>query len=127
MYVDTSAVGRVLLGEPDAPAVLRDLAGFDQHVASRLLRIELRRLALHEDALEAADRLLDGVALIPLDDSILTSSETLAPATVATLDEIHLATALKLAAAGVLDTVMTYDRRLADGAAHHGLHVLAPA
>ena len=127
VYVDTSAVGRVLLGEPDAAAVLRDLAAFDQHVASRLLRIELRRLALREDALEAADRLLDGVALIPLDDPILTSSETLAPATVATLDAIHLATALRLAAVGVLDTVMTYDRRLADGAAHHGLRVLAPS
>jgi uncharacterized protein len=127
VYVDTSAVGRVLLGEPDAPAVLRDLAGFDQHVASRLLRIELRRLALREDALEAADRLLDGLALIPLDDAILASSETLAPATVATLDAIHLATAVRLAAAGVLDTVMTYDRRLADGAAHHGLQVVAPA
>ena len=127
MYVDTSAVGRVLLGEPDAPAVLRDLAGFDQHVASRLLRIELRRLALREDALEAADRLLDGVALIPLDDAILASSETLPPATVATLDAIHLATALRVATAGVLDTVMTYDRRLAEGAAHHGLQVLAPA
>lgn len=127
MYVDTSAVGRVLLGEPDAPAVLRDLADFDQHVASRLLRIELRRLALREDALQAADRLLDGVALIPLDDAILASSETLPPATVATLDAIHLATALRLATAGVLDTVMTYDRRLADGAAHHGLRVLAPA
>jgi len=127
VYVDTSAVGRVLLGEPDAPAVLRELAGFDQHVASRLLRIELRRLALREDALEAADRLLDGVALLPLDDPILASSETLPPTTVATLDAIHLATALRLAAAGVLDTVMTYDRRLADGAAHHGLRVLAPA
>jgi len=127
VYVDTSAVGRVLLGEPDAPAVLRDLAGFDQHVASRLLRIELRRLALREDAVEAADRLLDGVALIPLDDAILASSETLPPATVATLDAIHLATALRLATAGVLDTVMTYDRRLADGATHHGLRVLTPA
>jgi len=125
--VDTSAVGRVLLGEPDAPAVLRELAGFDQHVASRLLRIELRRLALREDALEAADRLLRGVALIPLNDAILTASETLPPATVATLDAIHLATAVRLAAAGVLDTVMTYDRRLADGAVHHGLRILAPA
>jgi predicted nucleic acid-binding protein len=127
VYVDTSAVGRVLLGEPDAPAVLRDLAGFDQHVASRLLRIELRRLALREDALEGANRLLDGIALIPLDDAVLASSETLPPATVATLDAIHLATAVRLAAAGVLDAVMTYDRRLAGGAAHHGLRVLAPA
>jgi predicted nucleic acid-binding protein len=127
VYLDTSAVGRVLLGEPDAAAVLRDLAGFDQHVASQLLRIELRRLALREDALEAADRLLGGVALIPLDDAVLASSETLPPTTVPTLDAIHLATAVRLAAAGVLDTVMTYDRRLAVGAAHHGLRVLAPA
>jgi len=127
VYVDTSAVGRVLLGEPDAPAVLRDLAGFDQHVASRLLRIELRRLALREDAVAAANQLLSGVALMPMDDAILTASETLPPATVATLDAIHLATALKLADAGVLDTVMTYDQRLAEGAEHHGLRVLAPA
>jgi uncharacterized protein len=126
VYVDTSAVGRVLLGEPDAQAVLRDLAGFDQHVASRLMRIELRRLALREDALEAADRLLAGVAFLPLDDAILAASETLVPASFATLDAIHLATALRLAAGGMLDAVMTYGHPLADGAEQHGLRVLAP-
>jgi predicted nucleic acid-binding protein len=106
--------------------VLRDLAKFEQHVASRLMRIELRRLALREDALDAADQLLAGVALIPLDDATLTSSETLPPASVGPLDAIHLATVLRLADAGVLETVMTYDQRLADGAQHHGLRVLAP-
>lgn len=127
VYVDTSALGRVLLGEPDAPAVLHALAGFEQHVASRLMRIELRRLALREDTLEDANRLLAAVALVPLDDAILTSSETLPPPAVATLDAIHLATAVALARAGVLDTVMTYDRRLAEGVETHGLRVLAPA
>jgi len=83
-------------------------------------------LALREDALEAADRLLGGVALIPFDDAILTSSEMLAPATVTTLDAIHLATAVRLATAGLLDTVMTYDHRLTDGA-HHGFRILASA
>jgi uncharacterized protein len=126
VYVDTSAVGRVLLGEPDAPAVLRELARFEQHVASRLMRIELRRLALREDSLEAADRLLRGVALVPLDHSILAAAETLSPATVATLDAIHLATALELASGGALEAVMTYDARLAEGAEQHGLRVLAP-
>ncbi len=125
--MDTSAVGRVLLGEPDAAAVLQALAGFDQHVASRLMRIELRRLALREDALEDANRLLAGVALVPLDDAIMTSAETMPPPVVATLDAIHLATAVALARADVLDTVMTYDRRLADGAEQHGLRVVAPA
>jgi predicted nucleic acid-binding protein len=127
VYLDTSAIGRVLLGEPDAPAVLRDLGNFDQHIASRLLRVELRRIALREGLLEAADGLLAGVALIPLDDAVLANAETIPPTTVATLDAIHLATALRLSAVGVLDTVMTYDARLADGARHHGLAVLTPA
>lgn len=127
MYVDTSALGRVLLGEPDAPAILRDLGGFDQRVASRLLRVELRRLALREQRLPEADQLLAGLALLPLGEELLAAAETIPPTTVATLDAIHLVTALALAGAGRLDAVMTYDARLADGARQHGLAVLAPA
>ena len=37
VYLDTSAVGRVLLGEPDAGAILAALGAFDQRVASRLM------------------------------------------------------------------------------------------
>ncbi len=126
VYLDTSALGRVLLGEPDAPAVLRELARFEEHVASRLVRVELRRLALRFDLLEAAGELLAAVALVPLDQAILDEAETVRPATVATLDAIHLVTALRLAEAGFLSTVMTYDARLAEGAAQYGLGVLAP-
>lgn len=127
VYLDTSAVGRLLLGEPDAPAILRDLAAFDQRVASRLLRVELRRLALREGRLHDADQLLAGVALLPVEEELLAAAETVPPPTVATLDAIHLVTALRLSAAGRLDAVMTYDARLADGAREHGLTVLAPA
>lgn len=127
VYLDTSALGRVLLGEPDGAAVLRELAGFEQHVASRLLRVELRRLALRYGRLEAAAELLAAVALVPIDEGLLNEAEVVLPERVATLDAIHLVTALRLAAAGVLDTVMTYDERLAAGALHHGLGVLAPA
>jgi predicted nucleic acid-binding protein len=73
-----------------------------------------------------ADQLLRGVALVPLDNSILDAAETLPSATVATLDAIHLATALELASGGVLEAVMTYDPRLAEGEEQHGLRVLAP-
>lgn len=127
VYLDTSALGRLLLGEPDAGAIVQALGAFEQHVASRLLRIELRRLALREQLLADADQLLGGVALLPLDDAILAAAETVPPARVATLDAIHLATAMRLAQAGRLDAVMTYDARLAEGAAEHGLAVLAPA
>lgn len=126
VYLDTSALGRVLLGEPDARAVLRDLGGFEQRVASRLLRVELCRLALREGLLANADQLLTGVALLPVDEDLLSAAEALPPPTVATLDAIHLATALRLAAAGRLDALMTYDARLAEGARYHGLGVLAP-
>ena len=124
VYLDTSALGRVLLGEPDSASVLAALSAFDQHVASRLLRIELRRLALRHNLLENADQLLGAVALVPMDEPILEAAETVPPESVATLDAIHLATALRLATGGVVDAVLTYDERLASGARHHGLEVL---
>ncbi len=127
VYLDTSALGRVLLGEPDAAAVVREVAAFDQRVASRLLRIELRRLGLRVGRLEDADRLVGSVALVPLDDATLAAAETVAPAHVATLDAIHLATVVRLARARRLDAVMTYDARLAEGVRQHGLTVLAPS
>ena len=127
VYVDTSALGRVLLGEPDASAILAALRDFDQHLASRLVRVELRRLALREGILEHADQLISAIALLPLDEVLLDAAETVQPASVATLDAIHLVTALRLAGAELVDAVMTYDARLGDGARHHGLAVLAPA
>lgn len=126
LYVDTSALGRVLLGEPDAAAVLRALGGFEQRVASRLLQVELRRLALRHGVLDAADQLLAGLALLPVDEALLTSAETVRPASAATLDAIHLATILRLSSAGLVDAVLTYDRRLAEAAGEHGLTVLVP-
>jgi predicted nucleic acid-binding protein len=127
VYVDTSALGRVLLAEPDGPAVVRGLAGFDQRVASRLVRVELRRLALRTGRLEAADRLLTRLALVPVDEATLAAAESVPPTSVATLDAIHLVTAVRLREAGRLDALMTYDARLAEGARRHGLPVLAPA
>lgn len=126
VYVDTSALGRVLLGEPDAAAVVRSLGDFDQHIASRLLRVELSRLALRAGLIEHADQLLSGVALLPLDEAVLDAAETVQPASVATLDAIHLVTALRLADEALIDTVMTYDTRLAEGAQEQGLSVVAP-
>ncbi len=87
---------------------------------------ELRRLALREELDAEADRLLDAIALLPLDEETLAAAESVSPATVATLDALHLVAAIRLAAAGRLDAIMTYDRRLADGARAHDLRVVAP-
>lgn len=127
VYTDTSALVRLLLDEPDALAVERELDTFDWRVASRLLQVELRRVSLREDCRHDADQLLTDVSLIAMDEEILAAAETIVPTTVATLDAIHLATAVRLADEGKLDAMMTYDKRLADGARRHGLTVLSPS
>jgi uncharacterized protein len=127
IYVDTSALGRSLLDEPDKPAIERALDAFDNSLSSSLLRVELRRLGFRRDLLDRVDTLLAGISLIPLDDAILTAAETVTPLTVATLDAIHLATAVRLAAQNELDAIMTYDKQLAAGAKEHGITVVSPS
>lgn len=127
LYLDTSVLGRVLLDEPDTAAIRRELGRFDRHISSRLLRVELHRLGLLKGMLQYVDELLSGQVLIPLDEEILTAAESIAPSAVRTLDAIHLATAVRLAGAGQLDTLMTYDKQLAAGAREHGLTVLSPS
>jgi predicted nucleic acid-binding protein len=126
VYVDTSAIARMLLDEPDKPAIEQRLEDFDARVASRLLRVELRRVGARESVLDRADELLKDISLVALDEQILAAAETVTPSAVGTLDAIHLATAVRLSEAGELDALMTYDKRLADGAREHGITVLSP-
>jgi len=128
VYLDTSALGRVVLDEPDGAAIGTALAGFDTVVSSRLLGIELHRLGLRtEIPREEIETWLSGVALVPMNDAILSAAEAVSPASVATLDAIHLATALQLVAEGHVASVMTFDVRLTEGAHEHGLTVVAPS
>ena len=127
LYLDTSALGRVLLAEPDSEAILAEVGRFERRMASRLLAVELRRLALRHRLRDAADRLLAAISLVPLSEATLAAAESIEPAPVATLDAVHLATALQLFDAELIDTMLTYGERLAEGARHHGLTVLAPS
>jgi uncharacterized protein len=126
VYVDTSAIARMLLDEPDKPVIEQRLEDFNERVASRLLRVELRRVGVREGVLDRADELLRDISLVALDEEILAAAETVTPSTVTTLEAIHLATAVRLSRAGELDALMTYDKRLADGAREHGITVLSP-
>jgi predicted nucleic acid-binding protein len=117
----------MLLDEPDALAVEREMNSFDQLVSSRLLQVELRRVGLRESCLQDAEGLLAAVSLIAMDDEILIAAEIILPTSVATLDAIHLATAVRLAEDGEIDALMTFDKRLAHGARQHGITVLSPS
>jgi predicted nucleic acid-binding protein len=127
VYVDTSALARVLLEDPDKQVIGHALTAFDRKVASRLLGVELRRVGLRRELSSRAETLLTDVSLLPIDEQILAAAERLTPSSVGTLDAIHLATALRLAGEDKLDALMTYDKRLAQGAKEHGLAVLAPS
>jgi predicted nucleic acid-binding protein len=124
VYVDTSALGALLIDHPESPALLDWL---DQTsatlVSSDLLETELRRVAVRE-GLDQADvtRLIDGVALAALDRSIYRSAGFLPMPYLRTLDALHLEAAIRLDVSAVL----TYDRRLGDAARSAGLDVITP-
>jgi predicted nucleic acid-binding protein len=77
---------------------------------------------------EAVARLhpvLDLIELVELDAGIRILAQTVKPATVRSLDAIHLATALRIRPQ--LTSFVTYDKRLADAAQAAGLTVDMPA
>jgi len=125
-YSDTSVLGRVLLAEPDAEAIVVALEAYDEWWSSELLRVELRRLAAREGLASTGEQLLAGVALVPLTAASLERASTLEPLNVRSLDAIHLEAAVGLHAAGAISTVFTYDHQLQAGCEHHGLSVTAP-
>jgi predicted nucleic acid-binding protein len=126
VYVDTSALGRLLLEADDKQLIEDALDSFDERMASSLLRIELHRLGQRHNLPEQVEQLLRGIMLIPLGRRITTTAETLTPPVVASLDAIHLATAVHLQRDGNLDALMTYDKQLAAGAREHGIAVVSP-
>lgn len=118
----------VVLDDPDGDAIGAALAAFEAVVSSRLLRIELHRLGLRTGiASEEIEGWLAGVAIVPMNNAILAAAEAVSPASVPTLDAIHLATALQLAAEQHIASIMTFDVRLAEGARAHGLDVVMPS
>jgi uncharacterized protein len=125
LYLDTSALGRVLLGEPDTKAIRDALADFSARVSSRLLAVELLRLGMRHER-DAAE-LLRGVALLPVTEAVLRAAAALRPTKLRTLDAIHLATLLATHdSATPVTAIMTYDHDLQDAARAHQLAVLAP-
>jgi predicted nucleic acid-binding protein len=125
-YIDTSVLGRVLLAEPDSQAIVLALADFDAWWSSELLLVELRRLAAREGLGPAGERLLGGIALVPITAAALQRAAAIEPLNVRSLDAIHLEAAVGLHAQGDVTAVFTYDRQLQAGCTHHGVAVVAP-
>lgn len=124
VYVDTCAIGALLIDQPVSEALIDWLDHTSATlVSSDLLETELRRIAVRED-LDQADvtRLVDGVDLAAIDRAVYRSAGFLPMPYLRTLDALHLEAAIRLDASGVL----TYDRRLGDAAGACGLDVYSP-
>jgi uncharacterized protein len=126
IYVDTSALGRVLLAEPEAEAIRAVLAEHDAWWSSELLVVELRRLAAREGLESEAEEYLDAFQLVAIDSASLQRASRLEPMVVRSLDAIHLEAAVRLRDGGEVNGVVTYDQQLSVGCSHHSLVVHSP-
>lgn len=115
------------LREAELEALLRELARWDGYVSSDLLGVEaIRACERYGDEYAAEARaLLEGVALLPLDQAVLDEAISIGPAELRTLDALHLATALSVKEE--IGIFVTYDERLAKAASHHGLPLSRPS
>jgi predicted nucleic acid-binding protein len=131
--LDTSVVLRKLYGEPDALPAWRLIT---RPFASRILPVELGRVIdrtrllgeIDDDDVEQLQResrrLLRSVDVVALSERILVRAAGPMPTVLGSLDAIHLATALEIAAARAeAVTVATHDRQLARAARASGLEV----
>lgn len=129
LYLDTSAALKLAVSEPESAALRNFLPQFgDGFVSSALLAVELRRAALRSSnpavALAAVNQVIPAIRLVRIDDEIVDHAGVLLPATMRSLDAIHLATAISLGAAA--EGIVSYDQRLNDAATNAGLTVYHP-
>jgi hypothetical protein len=126
VYLDSSALVKLVVAEPESPALRRYLGGELERASCTLARLEVfRAIRSHGPAaLARARRLLQRVNLVPIDDELLDAAAALDPRMLRSLDAIHVAAAQLLG--DDLTAVVTYDRRMAAAAGLVDLTVTAP-
>lgn len=130
MYVDSSALLKCYVAEPESDQVRGILGASDVLVTARLTQIEVRRdlarllSSVEHHAARAAFRVdLGAFVLIELDAAVHDRAADIAEHLgVRTLDALHLAAAQRGGGPG--SAFLTYDLRQAQGARALGLTVL---
>lgn len=125
-YLDSSAIVKLAVQEPESAALTRYLRRRRPLVSSALARTEVARalLPLGAEAVRRGTDILTRVDLIRINDRVLDIAGTLLPPELRSLDAIHLATAHLLGPD--LARLVTYDERMADAAADLGHLVARP-
>jgi len=131
-YADASALVKLVREEPESPSLRRFLGDADI-VSSELVITELpraiRRAAADDPLLPVEaligriDELLDAVALLPVDRTVLLAAGALAEPALRALDAVHVATAIDVFPH---DGFVSYDERQSAVARLAGLRTYAP-
>jgi predicted nucleic acid-binding protein len=128
LYLDSSALVKLVLPEAESAALLESLAAWPARVTSELARVEVMRAARRASAEaqveQRAEEVMASIHLLRLDGDILDRAARLEPRTLRSLDALHLASALSLGED--LGAIAIYDNGFAMAAAAIGLTVLAP-
>jgi uncharacterized protein len=128
IYVDTSALVKLVVVEAESAALRRHFEDFpnDTQFTVALARTELMRALVRQGSIEIIENArlaLTKLDLVPLTNRLLDAAATMAPRELRTLDAIHLAAALT---APDLRAMVTYDSRQVEAAANAGIAVVAP-
>lgn len=125
-YLDSSAIVKLAIEEPESAALRRYLQRRRPLVSSALARTEVLRALLPqgEPAIARGQAVLSLIDLVRVNDKILTAAGAIEPHEVRSLDAIHLATAQRLGED--LGQLVTYDDRMAHAAQQLGLRTARP-
>jgi predicted nucleic acid-binding protein len=125
-YLDSSAIVKLAVAEPESAALRRYLRRRRPLVSSALARAEVARalLPLGEPAVRRGQEVLARLELVRVSDRILAAAGALHPVELRTLDAIHVATAQQLGSD--LARLVTYDERMHAAAQAAGCSVAAP-
>ena len=125
-YLDSSAIIKLVVREPESAALRRYLRRRRPLVSSALARAEVLRALLPggEEAIARGRDALRRLDLIRVSDRILDAAGILLPVELRSLDSIHVATAQQLG--GELEGLVTYDDRMIEAVARLGQRVASP-
>ena len=126
-YVDSSALVKLMVREPETAALEAHLAESEGLLTSRLTTLECGRAArrtANKRLLQALEEVVEATYLLDITPAIVELATAMDPPLLRSLDAIHLATALSIDDPDL--ELITYDDRLAEAARANGLTVVQP-
>jgi uncharacterized protein len=125
-YIDSSAIVKLAVAEPESTALRSYLSRRLPLVTSALARVEVARALMPSgsEAVARGEEVLRRIQLLRVNDRVLREAGRMVPADLRSLDAIHLASARELGAA--VTQIVTYDERMADAARASGWSVASP-